>query len=330
MAHAIETFTDGTAAFFTNREPAWHRLGVVTPDALTAEEALATAQLDWTVTKEPVTTTVVTNDGVTTLPIDGKYATVRNHPKTGLSALGVVGEFYTPVQNTEAFAIANDLFDQGGAHFETAGSLHNGRKVFLTMKMPDHIQIGGHDVVDMYLLITNTHDGTEPVRIAVTPVRAVCQNTVRAALASAKATHTLRHTVSVTKRIEEARAALNMTWKYTESFEEIANGLISTAMSDKEFDAFLKSLLPAPTGSDVTPRQLDTWQTKFDEMRALWNAPTQANIAGTRWAAWNTVTEWADWAQPVRGKDEGVARATRVIMDKSADLKNDALALLLA
>lgn len=160
MAHAIETFADGTAAFFTNREPAWHKLGVVTPNALTAAEALTTAQLDWTVTKEPINATVLTDDGVTSVPVNGKWATVRQHPKTGVSALGVVGDVYEVVQNTTAFEIANDLFDEGGAHFETAGSLFDGRKVFLTMKMPSHVQIGGQDVVDMYLLLTNTHDGT--------------------------------------------------------------------------------------------------------------------------------------------------------------------------
>ncbi len=45
-----DEFEDGTAAFFTNREPAWHSLGVVTPNALTAEDALKTAE-----TKNPET-----------------------------------------------------------------------------------------------------------------------------------------------------------------------------------------------------------------------------------------------------------------------------------
>ena len=37
MAHQLEQFTDGTTAFFTAREVAWHKLGTVTADALTAE-----------------------------------------------------------------------------------------------------------------------------------------------------------------------------------------------------------------------------------------------------------------------------------------------------
>ena len=47
MSHEIETFADGTAAFVTAREDAWHRLGVVTRDCLTAEQVMTTARLGW-------------------------------------------------------------------------------------------------------------------------------------------------------------------------------------------------------------------------------------------------------------------------------------------
>ena len=51
MAHNLEQFEDGTTAFFTAREVAWHKLGTVTDNALTAEDALQTAFLDWQVIK---------------------------------------------------------------------------------------------------------------------------------------------------------------------------------------------------------------------------------------------------------------------------------------
>ena len=67
MAHEIETFDDGTAAFFTARQDAWHRLGVTTRDCLTAEQVMATARLGgWNVHTVPLTATDLTADGVTT------------------------------------------------------------------------------------------------------------------------------------------------------------------------------------------------------------------------------------------------------------------------
>ena len=100
MAHEIETFDDGTAAFFTARTDAWHRLGIVTRDCLTAEQVMTTAQLGgWNVRTVGLTATDLTEDGVTTLPVTDHFATVRTHPHTGRpDVLGVVGAGYTVVR----------------------------------------------------------------------------------------------------------------------------------------------------------------------------------------------------------------------------------------
>jgi hypothetical protein len=65
MAHLIEQFTDGTAAFASARKDAWHRLGTVTKGAMTAEEAMSTAYLaGWNVRKLPLTATVIDDKGL--------------------------------------------------------------------------------------------------------------------------------------------------------------------------------------------------------------------------------------------------------------------------
>jgi len=330
MAHNIETFSDGTAAFFTAREVAWHKLGTVTEDALTASDALRIAQMDWQVTKELVEAVVPTASGVTRVPIEGKFATTRLHPKTGQpDVLGIVGERYEVVQNSEAFAFLDAIVDVGGAVFETAGSLRNGAKTFVTMKMPDGILVGGQDAVDMYLLATNTHDGSEPLKIAVTPIRAVCQNTVTAALSAAKSTHHIRHTAGAQDRMLAARESLDIAFAYRDVFAELAESLIGQEMADADWNNFLHTLLPKPNGDNVDGRSMSIWETKFDTINALWTAPTQANIANTRWAAYNAVTEYVDWATPVRGgKDKVVRRAERTFENAGADFKNKAVALL--
>jgi hypothetical protein len=128
MAHEIETFDDGTAAFFTARTDAWHRLGVTTRDCLTADQVMATARLGgWNVRTVRLTATDLTADGVTALPVTDHFATVRTHPHTGRpDVLGVVGSGYTVVQNEEHCELLNLLVDEAGAHFETAGSLRAG------------------------------------------------------------------------------------------------------------------------------------------------------------------------------------------------------------
>ena len=107
---------------------------------------------------------------MTTLEVPDQFATVRTNPVTGRpDVLGVVGRGYTPIQNEEHAALLDALVDESGAHFETAGSLRGGRQVFLTMKLPTTMQIGGVDPVDLYLIAFNSHDGTSALPAAGVP-----------------------------------------------------------------------------------------------------------------------------------------------------------------
>jgi phage/plasmid-like protein (TIGR03299 family) len=330
MGMVPDQYEDGTSAFFTNREPAWHSLGVVTPNALTAEEALKTALLDWKVIKAdtPVETIVPTIDGKSTSKITfpDKFMTYRYHPKTKKAdALGVVGNRYTPVQNAEAFSFLNFVADESGAVFETAGSMNNGRKVFMTMKMPEGLQIGGQDAIDLYLMAWNTHDGTSAFNLLVTPIRVVCQNTLTAAINSAKSNYALRHTPGVNGKIQAARDALKLTFKYTEEFEKLAENLISQEMTDKEFAKLVEEVFPI---DEESQRATTIAETARGTLMGLWKAPTQANIANTKWAAYNAFIEYSDWASPIRGKDVETLRAERIISGAGDRFKNKVLALL--
>ena len=65
-------------------------------------EAIRLAGLDWTVTTEPVHADVALVDGVHSLPVVNARALVRRHPTLGLSALGVVGDRYVPLESSPA------------------------------------------------------------------------------------------------------------------------------------------------------------------------------------------------------------------------------------
>lgn len=331
MAHALETFTDGTTAFFSNRETPWHKLGTLTEGAQTAADALRLAQLDWEVTKAEthVQTPIITEQGVSMVEVPGKFITYRNHPKNGLEGLGVVGSQYQVIQNSEAFDFLTHLVDESGAVFETAGSLDNGRRVFMSLRLPQTITIGGgQDTVDMYLMATTSHDGTKSFTAAVTPIRPVCSNTVAMGLARAKSKWNLKHTTNVKGKVAQAREALGMAFRYTEEFQIAVDSLASEKFSEKEFASFLNSLMP--TDKNTTVRQQSKITDAKATMQALWNAPTQANIAWTRWAAYNTVTEYADWAMPIRGKetDKDLLRAQRIFTGTNDAIKQRAYDLL--
>lgn len=331
MPHNIEVHENGQAAFVSARVPAWHTLGTVTDDALTAIEAGKIALLnDWNVRTEPLLVQSVPAFEPCLINVPDHYATVRTNPVTGfVDVLGVVGNRYQPIQNEEAFDVLDAIVDESGAHFETAGSLDGGKRVFMSMKMPEGLQIAGQDPHDVYLLAYNSHDGSSAFTLAVTPVRVVCQNTLTMGLAAAKQSFTMRHTTSATGKIQEAREALKLTFNYVDEFQKELNAMLDQEMTDGAFFGIVESLLP------INKDAGEGWQNRARQQRATLaglyhRAETNEFGRGTKYAAYNAITEYADWFTTIRGADpQGTRRAERAMATTSSiqTFKNRGLVL---
>lgn len=315
MAHEIETHGD-QAAVVVAREDAWHRLGTTLPDAFTAEEAMEFAHLGgWNVRKVPLIAREVTEDGVTEVEVPDKFGVVRDSPwEPGqVDALGVVGPGYTPIQNEDHAALLNALVDESGAHFETAGSLRGGREVFLSIKFPDSMLVGGVDAVDKYIVALNGHNGESAFKFLITDVRVLCANTQAAALANNIGSFTIRHTSGAYAALDAARSALDMTFKWNDEFNVEAERMIQTSMTQTEFRALIEAEYREPDASDKVKAN----ETAFlDELEALFvNSPYMAAIRDTRWAAYQTFTEYADFFADVRAgdRDEQLVRAEKAV-----------------
>jgi phage/plasmid-like protein (TIGR03299 family) len=193
------------------------------------------------------------------------------------------------------------------------------------MKMPSSLQIGGVDAIDMYLMAWNTHDGTSSFNLMTTPIRVVCQNTLSMAINNAKSSFALRHTTNVQGKVQEAREALQLSWKYTEAFTAEAEELLAQKLSTNDFAKIVEKLIPIDESVD---RKRTLSEEARGALMGLWNAPTQQNVFGTKWAAWNAVVEYADWAKPVRGDNADVKRAERIVTGAGDAFKNKALTLI--
>ena len=331
MSHQIETYGGEAAAIFA-RTDAWHRLGTTVRDrAFTAEEAMTLGHLGgWNVRKVPLTATEVTDEGVTTLPAPG-FATVRTNPFTRApEALGVVGSGYTPLQNEDHAEFLNTLADHSGAVFDTAGSLHGGRQVFITMQLPESLKVGGTDQVDLNIAALNSHDGSSAFRILITPVRVVCANTQAAALGRHVSSFSIRHTKNAKAAVQTAREALGLTFAYCEAFEAEAERLIQTSMTDAAFDSLVCEVF-GQSAADAPKRAQQADRARRHTLSHLFHdAETQAGIRGTAWAGYQAVVEYVDHFAPVRDKrDAATARATRLLTsDDPAKIKRQAWAAL--
>lgn len=312
MAHQIETFSDGTAAFVSARQSAWHRLGTVAEGCLTAAQAMKTAYLDrWNVRKIGIEGAEVSEEGVETVRADDRWMTVRTHPKTGkLDYLGIVGSDYTPVQNEECCDLLDTIVDEAGAHYETAGSLRGGRSVFVTIKLPTAMQIAGVDDLDLYLAVNTSHDGKSQVSVDATPIRIVCANTQQLALRQSRARYSFRHVPGAKKsHVAHAREALGIIWDYYTEFESEAEHMINESLTAGEFERIIAQVWPLK--DDVGPRALNNQKRRDEELHQLFSgADTQANIRGTRWAGYQAIAEYLDHFAPAKSDE---VRATRVL-----------------
>lgn len=306
----------------TARRPAWQLLGKDVNGAMTASEAIALGGLDWdvAVTDEPITSRAH-DGGLLTKP--NKYLSYRTDTNV---AFGVVGKGYTPVQNREAFTILDNIVDESGAHYETVGVIDGGARQFVAMRLPNDILVGGHDPVGLYLLGWNSHDGSTSFGLSITPTRIWCTNQIPSLIRS-KATVKLRHTKNVANGLLQARDALGVTFAAVDEFSAAAEKLVATPMDKRQYVSFVNKLVPM----GETKAGRTTAAKRREALYGMWGSPSNENIKGTRWAAYNAVTEWAQWEQGVRsgkGLSGEELRATRTITGANDRLGRKALALL--
>lgn len=327
MGHNLD-ITDGVASFASARQDAWHQLGVTLPDGMTAEKALKESHLtDWNLRKLPLT--VKTESGLE-IPATGRFAVVRDNPiKRGqVDFIGDVGKAYKIWQNEELTGLLEALVDESGADFETAGALDFGRRVFITMKVPAHIKIGGVDPIDMYLAIVTSHDGSMSHTVMVTPIRIECQNTLNCAFQNHTHMFRVRHTRgSHDIMLAQARETLDMSFSFMDAFQEEAEQMINTTLTQQRFEMIIQKEFGV--GEDAAQSTQTRTEKKLDKMAELFaDAATQEGVRNTAWAGFNALTEWYDHFSPTRGETPDTDRAIKAVLDP--DFKNRAYKLFMA
>lgn len=326
MAHELETLANGQTAFASARLTAWHQLGQVTDECMTAEEIMSKAWLGgWEVRKIAVQGIEITDAGVTKVDCPDKFMTVRTNPSTGATEyLGIVGDDYTTVQNEQVAEMLNLLVDESGAHFETAGSMRKGKSVFVTMKLPSAMEIAGVDRMDLYLAATTSHDGTASLRLDATPVRIACANTQRMAYARSQGSYTFRHTSNIHAQIGQAREALGLVWKHFGDWQTEADKMLNESLSMGEFEKIVAQVWPVE--NDASDAAKNNAKKRTNTLRYLIrDADTQKAIRGTRWAGYQAITEYLDHLVPAKSS---LVRATRALTGTGVDEKSRAFELL--
>ena len=279
MAANVETM-------FSVREKPWHGLGVIVEDAPSSKDALRLAGLDWRVVQKPL----FTDSGL----VEGYKANIRESDD---SVLGVVTDRYKVVQNTEAFAFTDNLLGEG-VKYETAGSLQGGKKVWILARLPREYIMSGERITP-YLVFSNTHDGSGAVKVAITPVRVVCNNTLNLALNTANRCFSMVHTGDIKGKIDEAKHTLFMADEYVKALGNEFDNMREHRITDQQVEEYIEMLLPIDRkASSVTVRNIK--KLREDMRMRYYDAPDLSQLGNNAYRFINAVSDFATHANPIR------------------------------
>jgi phage/plasmid-like protein (TIGR03299 family) len=315
MAHEIESM------FFVGETP-WHGLGQKLGEAPTTAEAIKQAGLAWRVLEVPIRLDASAPADAVTSDVDAMQANgeilidnpfghsaplarrdgekITSHKalvrSTDGALLGVVGSKYQPLQNDQAFNFFDPLVSAGLVTLETAGSLRQGKRVWILARISDNsdIKIVGDDIIRKFFLLSNGHDGTLAVRVGFSAVRVVCANTLALAhRAGESQLIRLKHGRSVVQNLENLREIINVANQSFEASAEQFRFLATRQISQKDLAKYVKVVLGHEATDDEkisvrTANQIGEIIDLFEHGRGN----REVGVKGTYWAAYNAVTEY--------------------------------------
>lgn len=314
-----------------DRNAAWHHLGQRTPDAQSWKEAMQLAHLDWSVEKRDLYARTPKGDVYQIPDTKGIF-------RTDTSAyLGTVGADYSILQNKLAFdGIDTLLAAKEGAHYESAGALGNGARIWVMARIPEAIRIiGTQDESKLFLLAATAHDGSMSYQFKLVAERVVCENTLSVALGEAGQVVRIKHSKNAIDRMAAAVRYMSQVTSSASTLDAKFNALAQRKMTKTSYDAVMDRLFP---------KTEDAGQSRRDGLLASILGLYDNNdkdaipeIRGTAYNMLNAITEYTDHYRTSRitegrkadGYTVDTARAENALFGTGDKLKNLALEVLL-
>jgi phage/plasmid-like protein (TIGR03299 family) len=323
MSHNIANRNGKDCMMYTGEVP-WHELGTKLNQPATSAEAIKAAGLDWDVRKVPLYAV----EGNTILPAAGCMAVVPSDRwgQPACPIFGVVGQGYEILQNREAFAFFDAIVGKDAAIYHTAGALGQGENIWLLAKLPGLMTIMEGDSVEKYVLLSTGHDGRSAVRITITGVRVVCQNTLTQALSTGQTFLRAQHNRTLKQHLTETAEVLRAVNQAYTRMEKVCQAMLRRELDDAEVHAYLNAVIahPAPTkGKMALPRWVRADRDGCFQQFKEGPGTQLPGVEGTLWAAYNGVTDYYDHFRRYGLRGDG-NRMAGALFGRGLEMKNRA------
>lgn len=236
----------------------------------------------------------------------GTYRTDTNVP------LGLVKAKYEVIQNNDAFSFFNGVIGEGKAQWDRAGMFGYGHKIFVSAKLPTIMKVG-NDIIDNYLVFSNSHDGSSSINILFSPIRVICTNMLNSAIQSSESYIRIRHTQTAKEKLERGAEVLRIACEQAKSSEQLYNALLTIKMTDEQVMSYIANLQLTDAeraalyeydskngikklfnkeyltmeATNISVRKANTIINMFEYYM---DGIGQKHISGTAWGAYNAIT----------------------------------------
>jgi hypothetical protein len=209
------------------------------------------------------------------------FATVR---KDNGAVLGVVGERYTPMQNSVLFPAVEQVFRTSGHRFESKGFkvVDGGRQVRAQFRFPDIVvKMPKGDESCLQILVQNSFDGSLKVAFDLGFFRFICSNGLKVpAFKGSTFSLMKKHTASL--NLEFTGHALEQSINSVQDARQVFSEWASTRLTQTQGHKVLNGLV---TAKAMTARM-------SDGVREIWDKPSyEQDSERNVWSLYNATTQ---------------------------------------
>ena len=319
-----------SVASFVPVSPApWQDVGQRLPAKQSIETWARAAGMDWRICEAPVN---FMSDQAGNLgaihSFDEHKVLFRSDSQLPLS---VVGARYQVVQPREVLEFYRDLTEVAGYELETAGVLKEGRKFWALARTGKSLALKGDDLVNGYLLLATSCDGTLATTATPTTIRVVCQNSLNMALRQAEGAIRVPHNTRFDA--QAVKQQLGVAVSQWDSFMYRMKTLAERKVKNHEAMNYFLRLLCEPEGSASIGSAASTSsatslinERALKQVQALYDGQGRgaelAAAKGTAWGLLSAVTEFVDHKRRARSREY---RLDSAWFGQGANLKQRAL-----
>lgn len=268
---------------FSTREVPWMKLGKLVDKPVSAEQAAKMSGLDFDVELRPAM--YPDRDGKIVESTHRRWV-VRVDTDEPFE---VVSADYTICQYREAF----QLLDEISPSYVAAGGLKSGKQGFMVIEAPAKYKIKvADDPHDLYIVARTSHDRSRALEIAVMPLRQRCMNqlTMKGFALGVDNRWSIVHTGNMQDRIDDAKMSLKKLGTYVEAYNETAQKLIETKVSNQTAQKLISRIMPKWLKSESR-------EERVADILSLWKNGETVGYAGTGWGLVNAVSEYYEWSR---------------------------------